>query len=203
MGYSAVEPRWYRIVGVCGGIVVANGAVLGAIAVAGREEVDPVLGLVTLGAVIATPGVLALMGLRDRPHLWLAAAMAALPLAFLSFAGLAFPLAPVALVLWYAWSKHGVLDGARPFVPPGVLVPFLVILQLVAAAALFLSDDPASWTTADGGGSTSDVITNGEAVLGLGAIAALLVVGWLLSTPRRLVEASGPRAATTAGSSAG
>jgi hypothetical protein len=202
MGYSSVEPRWCRIVGVCGGIVVANGAVFGAIAVAGREEVDPVLGLVTLGAVIATPGVLTLIGVRDRPHLWLAAAIAALPLAFLSFAGLAFPLAPVAVVLWYAWSKHGVLDGARPLVPPGVLVPLLVILQLAAAAALFLSDDPASWTTADGGGSTSDVITNGEAGLGLGAIAALLVVGWLLSTPRRLVEASGPRTATTAGSSA-
>lgn len=192
MGYSSVEPRWRRIVGVCGGGVVANGAVFGAIAVAGREEVDPVLGLVTLGAVIATPGVLALMGLRDRPDLWLAAAIAALPLAFLSFAGVAFPLAPVAVVLWYAWAKHGVLDWARPLVPAGVLVPLLVILQLGAAVALFLSDDPASWTTADGGGSTSDVITNGEAGLSLGAIAAVLVAAWVLSTPRRLAEASGP-----------
>jgi len=182
MGYSSVEPRWRRMVGVCGGLIVANGAVVGVIALAGREEVDPVLGLVTLAAVVATPGVLALMGLSDRPHLWLAAAIAALPLAFLSFAGLA--LAPVAVVLTYAWAKHGVLDGAGPVVPPGVLVPLLVVLQLAAGAALFLSDDHASWTTADGGGSTSDVITNGEAVLSLGAIAALLVAGWVLSTPR-------------------
>jgi hypothetical protein len=192
VGYLLVEPRWRGIVGVCGGVVIANGAVIGAIAVAGREEVDPVLGLVTLGAVIATPGGLTLMGLRDRPHLWLAAASAALPLAFLSFAGLAFPLAPVAVVLGYAWSKHGVLDGARPLVPPGVLVPLLVILQLAAAAALFLSDDPASWTTADGGGSTSDLITNGEAVLSLAAIAGLLVAGWVLSTPRRSPRRRGP-----------
>ena len=185
MGYASVEPRWRGIVRVCGGLVAADGAAAGAIALAGREEVDPVAGLVALGAVIAAPGVLALMGLGDRPQLWLAAGIAALPLAFLSFAGLALPLAPVALILTYAWARHGVLDGARPLVPPGVLVPLLVLLQLAAAAALFLSDDPASWTTADGGGSTSDVITNGEGTLSLAITTALLVAGWLLSTPRQ------------------
>jgi hypothetical protein len=185
LDYLSVGPRWRRIVGLCGGVVIADGAATGAIAVAGRQPVDPILGLVALGAVIAAPGVLTLIGLRDRPHLWLAAAIAALPLAFLSFAGLAFPLVPAAVVLGYAWSKRGVLDGARSLAPPVVLVPLLAVLQLAAAAALFLDDDPASWTTAEGGGSTSDVITEGEALVSLAVIAGLLVAGWVLSTPRR------------------
>lgn len=185
MGYSSVETRWRRIVGACGGLVVANGVVIGALVLAGREAVDPALGAVALGAVIAAPGGLALMGLADRPHLWLAAAVAALPLAFLTFAG--FALAPVSVALVLAWARIGVLDGARPLVPPAALVPLLVVLQLAAAAALFLREDPVSWTTADGGGATnetSDVITTGEAGLSLGTIAALLVAGWVLSSLR-------------------
>jgi hypothetical protein len=192
MAYSSAEPRWRRIVAVCAGLVILNGVLFAAIAVAGGEVVDPLLGLLTLGAVIATPGVVALMGLADRPHLWLAAAAAALPLAFLSFAGVAFPLAPLAVVFAYAWARHGVLQGARPLVPPGILVALVAVLQMAAAVALFLNDDPASWTTANGGGSTSDVITNREAVLSLAAIAGALVVGWVLGRPRPLDAASTP-----------
>lgn len=197
MAYSSVEPRWRRTVAVCAGLVIVNGVIFAAVAVAGGEEVDPVLGLLTLGAVIATPGVVALMGLADRPHLWLAAAIAALPLAFLSFAGVALPLAPLAVVFAYAWAKHGVLAGARPLVPAGIVVALVAVLQMAAAVALFLNDDPASWTTATGGGSTSDVITNGEGVLSLAAIAGALVVGWVLGRPRPLGAASTPARAET------
>lgn len=44
VGRRPHEARWRRAVGVAGGLVVATGAVTGAVAVAGRRPADPVLG---------------------------------------------------------------------------------------------------------------------------------------------------------------
>ncbi|HEV7759101.1 MAG TPA: hypothetical protein VGO78_08935 [Acidimicrobiales bacterium] len=172
--------------GVVGAGVAAVllGVVLGVVAGAGASPAEPLLGFAALGAVVAAPGVLALLGLRDRPGLWLPAGLAALPLAFLSFAGLALPLVPVAVVLVMAWVRHpGSHSGT--VVHPGVVTPLVVVLLVGAAVALFVSEDPASWTTATGGGSTSDVITDREALLSLACTMLALVAGWTLTRPRR------------------
>lgn len=169
---------------LAGGAAVVLGVALGAVAAAGAAPVDPLLGFAALGALVAAPGLLALLGLRDRAGLWLPAGLAAFPLAFLSFAGLTLPLLPLAVIFVVAWVRHpGPHAGSR--VHPAVVTPVLVSLLLGAAAALFISDDPASWTTATGGGSTSDVITNGEALLSLTCTTLALAAGWTLTKARR------------------
>jgi hypothetical protein len=169
---------------VAGAAAILLGVMLAVVASAGASPAEPVLGFVALGTVVAAPGVLALLGLQDRAGLWLPAGLAALPLAFLSFAGLALPLVPVALVLVVAWTRHpGAHTGSVAH--PGVVTPLLVVLLVGAAVVLFVSEDPASWTTATGGGSTSDVITDREALLSLACTTLALVAGWTLARPRR------------------
>ena len=55
----------------------------------------------------------------------------------------------------------------------------VVALLVAAAVSLFVHEDPRSYTTATGGGSTSDVITPVEALIGLVLVGAALTVGWL------------------------
>jgi hypothetical protein len=166
-------------------VLVLGGAVL-LVANAGREPPEPVLGSVALGCVVAGPGVLGLLGLADRPTLWLGAAGAALPLSLLSMAGLALPLFPAAVVYLLAWARHPPApSAARGSVVGPTVVALAVAVALVAGAvALFLTEDPASWTTPTGGGSTSDVISTREAVLSLALTLAGLAAGWLLVRPR-------------------
>jgi hypothetical protein len=170
---------------VAGVAAVLLGVALGVFAGASASPADPVLGFAALGALVAAPGVLGLLGLRDRAALWLPAGLAAFPLAFLSFAGLTLPLLPLAVIFVVAWVRHPGSHGAT-VVHPGAVAPLIVILLLGAAVALFLSDDPASWTTATGGGSTSDVITDREALLSLACTMLALVTGWTLSRTRRV-----------------
>ena len=130
------------------------------------------------------PGILGLLGLVDRAALWLPVGLAAFPLAFLSFAGLTLPLLPLAVIFVVAWVRHPGSHRA-PVVHLGAVAPLVVILLLGAAVALFVSEDPASWTTATGGGSTSDVITDREALLSLACTVLALVTGWTLTRTRR------------------
>jgi hypothetical protein len=176
---------WQRGVVAAGVAVVLLGVVLGVVASAGAIPADPVLGFAALGALVAAPGVLALLGLRDRAGLWLPAGLAAFPLAFLSFAGLTLPLLPLAAVFVTAWVRHP-RSHTSAVVHPAVAAPLVVTLLLGAAVALFISDDPASWTTSTGGGSTSDVITNREALLSLACTMLALVTGWTLARARRV-----------------
>jgi hypothetical protein len=74
--------------------------------------------------------------------------------------------------------------SGRPSAYPGQAgVCFVVVVVLVVAAfvALFAHDDPRSWSTPTGGGSTSDVITLAESAVSLGCSAAALASGWLLA----------------------
>jgi hypothetical protein len=170
---------------VAGVTAVLLGVALGVVAGASASPADPVLGFAALGALVAAPGVLVLLGLRDRAALWLPAGLTAFPLAFLSFAGLTLPLLPLAVIFVVAWIRHPGSHVAS-VVHPAAVAPLVVILLLGAAVALFISDDPASWTTATGGGSTSDVITNREALLSLACTMLALVTGWTLTRARHV-----------------
>lgn len=168
-----------------------------AIATAGREPAEPALGPVALGVVVASPGVLALLGFRDRPDLWLTAFVAAVPLSMLSMAGLTFPLLPAAVVLALAWS-HRPPPAAPSRVHPIVVTPLVAAAMVAAAFALFMTEDPVSWETASASGASSDVITNREALVSLATTITALVAGWMMTRPRTAATAR-PRATARAG----
>jgi hypothetical protein len=175
------------VVAVAGIATIMLGVALGIVAGVGASPADPLLGSVALGAVVAAPGLLALLGLRHRAVLWLPAAMAALPLSFLSFAGLTLPLLVLAVILVVAWIRHpGSYAGF--LVHPVVVTSLVVVLLIAAALALFVHEDPASWTTETDGfvttGETSDIVTNREALLSLGCTGLALAVGWTLTQRR-------------------
>jgi hypothetical protein len=171
-------------VAVTGVLVVVLAAALGIVATVGAEPPHPVLGAVALAAVVAAPGVLALLGLDDRPDLWLAAGWTAFPFALISFAGLTLPLLGAMAVFLWAWITRPNLP-IRPRVPTAVVAPLVFLLAAAAASVLlFGPDDPTSWTNVHGGsGHTSDVITQGEALACLGLLALALAAGWLLTKP--------------------
>jgi hypothetical protein len=181
---GAIERSGGRTAAITGGLVVVVGVVTGIVATAGREPVDPLLGTVALGAVVAGPGLVALLGLRRRAALWLPAGIAAMPLAFLSFAGVTLPLFPAGIVLVATWARRPEQPTAKP-AKAIVTTATVVFLLLVAAAALFISEDPASWTTPTESGATSDIVTNREAMLSLTSLAMALGAGWALTRPPR------------------
>lgn len=171
-----------------GSFVVAAGAGLALLRYVG--EVPPqrgpegMLGALALGTIVSVPGVLALLGLIDRPALFLSAASVLVPLSFLSFAGVTLPLLVPATMLFVAYGRRSSGDAAGR--GRAVLAVIAVLVLLVAAAvALFAHDDPRSYATATGSGSTSDVITVGEALLSLALSGAAVASGWLLVQPRR------------------
>lgn len=167
-------------------LVVAAGVVLGAMPFVGGDPpergLEGALGAAALGAVVAAPGVLALLALRERPGLLLPAATALLPLAFSSFSGVTLPLLVPAVMLFVAYrrrsSTHRAARGRAVLATASVLA-FL----LAAVVALFLHDDPRQWSSADGGGSTGDVITVGESLISLWLTVGAVATGWLLVPP--------------------
>ena len=56
-----------------------------------------------------------------------------------------------------------------------------VDLLVAAVAALLVHDDPRTYTTPTGGGSTSDVVTITESLISLALAAAAVGSGWLLA----------------------
>lgn len=137
-------------------------------------------GTLALFLVILAPAALALIGMGERPWLVVAAGLLLVPMCFLSFSFLFFPLVvPAVLFLTDAI--------ARPRREPRHLAQcggaLLSALFVVAAVlSLFAHQDPVSWSTATQSGSTSDVITVQEALTSIGFFVAALAVAAF--TPR-------------------
>ncbi len=143
-------------------------------------------GTLALFLVILAPAALALIGMDERPWLLVAAGLLLLPMCFLSFSFLFFPLVvPAVLFLTDAI--------ARPRRDPhplaqcgGALLSALFVIA--AVLSLFAHQDPVSWSTATQSGSTSDVITVQEALTSIGFLVAAVAVAALTprdGTPRR------------------
>lgn len=177
-----------------GSLAILLGVVLAAVRAFGASPAESVAeqlaGGLVIGSVIAAPGVLALLALRDRPALLLPAAVMLVPMSFLSLAGVTLPLLIPAVMLAVAYGRRSTVlerDGLRPGRP--FLATFAVVVLLFAAvASLFVHQDPRSYSTPTGGGSTSDVVTVIEAAAALGLIALALAAGWFLATPRSTGE---------------
>lgn len=173
-----------RAVGV---LLVAAGLALALLRYLGgspaERGVEGALGSLALGAPVAVTGVLALLALRDRPVLLLPAAIALVPLSFLSFAGVTLPLLIPAVMLVLAYGRR----SARRRPPRGTTIGSVVAifaLLFAAVVVLFLREDLRTYSTATGSGSISDTISLAESLPSLALSAAAVVAGWLLADPR-------------------
>ena len=180
LGFAGSAP----FIGTVGWLIVAAGAALGIVRFVNGSPVERgfegALGAASLGALIAAPGVLALLALRDRPVLLLPAGVALVPLAFLSLAGVTLPLLVPAAMLFVAYGRRSTDASDRPLVAFTTTV-FVFAGLVLAGVVLFVRQDPRSYVTENGGGSTSDVITVVEALLSLTTAAATIAGGWLLA----------------------
>jgi hypothetical protein len=177
------------------------------------ERAAEFAGNVAFAVVFAAPALLALLGLRGRPSLLVAAGALDLVLAFvslISFIGLVF--VPPA-VMFFVGAGHMRGAGVRP---GRSIAAVLVAVMLGASAffALFAREDPVCWarnpTTGESfrlnpdrfvhgssisidsralppgateSGCTTDSISTGEAIAGISVVAAMLGVVWVLSKP--------------------
>ena len=149
-----------------------------------EHDVEGAMGAAALGAPVAASGVLALLALRERPTLLLPAAFALLPMSVLSFALVTLPLLIPSVMLFLAYGRRSMGEPHPVGTVPGTLLVVLVLL-IGAVMLLFLHEDPRSYTTRNGGGSTSDVITFAESLPSLVLTAAATAAGFVLATPRR------------------
>jgi hypothetical protein len=163
--------------------------------------------------VFAAPALLALLGLRDRPSLLVAAGVLDLGLAFvmlISLVGLVF--LPPAVMFFIAAGRMG---RARTRLSSSIAAMLVsVILGAVAFFALFAREDPVCWarnpTTGESfrldpdrfvhgssismdsrdlppgateAGCSSDSIATSEALAGIAVVAAMVGAAWVLSKP--------------------
>ncbi len=151
-----------------------------------EQGLEGALGAVALGMVVAATGILALIGLDERPALLLPAAIMLIPLSFLSFALVTLPLLIPSGMLFTAFGRR----SRGPALGRGwtAFASCWVVGFLIAGAiSLFLYQDPRTYVTSDGGGgSSSDVITVGESLISLTCTTLAIVGG------RRLASASNP-----------
>ena len=168
------------------GIGIAAGVALAAIRGFNGQDYDrSLLPTLAFGALIAAPGVLALMAMRRRPALYLAAAILYVPISFLSMAGITLPLLFVGAMALVAHSRHG--DESLTVVPAPLTAIVLLIINVATWGAMVFngSDDPRCSSTATSTTCTSDIVTTSEALLGLAGVALILAAGWYLSRPRQ------------------
>lgn len=184
------DKRRRAAVAVAATLVVALAVAVG-IAARVDDSPEPLVGSVGLAVLVASPGALALLGLRGRPDLWLSAGWIAFPLAFLSAAILPI-LVPAAAVFLWAWA-HKPNTSTRPRAPTAVVTTVVIVLLAVGVVALFFTpDDPVSWTSGSTSGYSSDVLTTGEGLTATAVTALALAAGWFLTRPKRLTRPTRP-----------
>ncbi|MEO8693931.1 MAG: hypothetical protein ABI658_10475 [Acidimicrobiales bacterium] len=136
-----------------------------------------------LGAPFIGAGLLGLLGVRlSCPCYCAAAGLALWPMCLISVVG--FPLLIPATVL--------MVVGVRNDLPSRELAIAAMTALVLAATTWYvvLHQDPASWTTKTGSGSSSNVITTFEATLSVSVVTMVLIVCSLLP-PRRQVSTAG------------
>lgn len=145
---------------------------------------DGLISSIAFAAPFIAAGLIALLGEhRGKPIYSVAAGVALLPISLVSF--ILIPLLIPAMLLIAVGITRAKQSSNRDI---GVSIIITVGL-VVAVAALLAHQDPASWSTPNASGSSSDIVTTTEATLGLAIVAAVLaiatLVGRLPDTPRR------------------
>lgn len=174
-------------IAVTAGMIVAGAVALGfARFFAGtpvvEQNLEAAVASLAFAAVVAAPGVLALLALADRPVLLLPAGIMLVPLSFLSFAGVTLPLLVPAVMLFTAYGRRSAALPSRRG-QSSVTTLVTVVLLLVAGLVLFVHQDPRSYTTPTSGGSVSDVVTYAESATSLAVVAVAVGWAWVASAP--------------------
>ncbi len=155
-------------------LLVVGGTVLAIVHhVAGDPDVpERALASVAFGLPLIGAGVVAELGAwRGVPLLWIAAGVAAAPMAVVSVVGL--PVLFPAIVL--------IVFGLISEVPRGrwhsVLMPAVIAVALPASfAVLVFHADPVTWSTETSEGYSSDVITNPETALTIAVVISAMLI---------------------------
>ena len=175
------------LIHITGGFVIAAGVAFALVRFYGEvppgQNLEAAVGATAFGAVIAAPGLLALLAVPDRPALLLPAAFVLIPLSFLSFALVTLPLLIPAFLLFCAYAR------AAPEGPGWqAAASFTTVLLLLVAAlvSLFANQDPREYVTDTSVHGTSDIVTYAEAALSLVLTAAAIGAGWWLAAPTRV-----------------
>lgn len=169
-----------RLVQLTGAFVIAAGLAFGGVRFFGDEplgrNLEALVGATAFGAVIAAPGVLALLSLWGRPALLLPAAVVLVPFSFLSFALVTLPLLIPAVLLFRAFARATPAGNGWRAATSTLLVLGLLMAALVA---LFAHEDLRHFTT-DAGMTqvTSEVVSYGEAALSFALVLLAGGVGW-------------------------
>jgi hypothetical protein len=181
-------------------LVAAGGAAACAARVVGaspaESTAEKLAGGLALGGLVAAPGLLAALALRDRPALLLPAATILIPLSLLSFAGVLLPLLIPSILLFVAYGRRSALQATSTLRTTASLGWALALL-VAAGVSLFVHQDPRSYATPLEEGSTSDVITPVEAAVSLALVAAGVFGAWRLSEPDPAPARSTPAPAIT------
>ena len=157
-------------------VTIAAGGVLIAIHHFGGSPGDPEgwFASVGFGAPFIGAPLLGLLGaLKSRPLYCAAAGLALWPMCLISIVG--FPLLVSAAMLM-AVALGNDLPRRKLFV---AAIPALVLAATMWF--LVLHQDPVTWTTANGSGSSSNIITSFEATVSIAVVSSVLVVCYLLS----------------------
>jgi hypothetical protein len=206
------RPPIPRIAVIGIGLSLALAVTVGIVRTINAEPVEraaEVFGNAGFAVVFAAPGLLALIGLRGRPSLLVAAGVLDLALAIvtlMSLIGLAFVL-PGVMFFVAASQMRG--SGGRPARSLAAML-VAVILGTAAFLALFAREDPVCWATnsvgesvrlnadrfihgtpttiqappgATASGCSSDSISTLEGLAGIVLVATLLGWAWVLSKP--------------------
>ena len=146
----------------------------------GARRAEGVLPTLAFGAVVAAPGVVALVGVRRRrPLLFAAAAVGSGPVAIISIA--TFPLVVPALLWTVAFATSGSQLSAR--VPAAVVVVGFALLLAVALALLLTGLRQYSYNFPGGGSESGGYVPAARAALCLLAVAVNVAAATVFSTP--------------------
>jgi hypothetical protein len=222
------RPPIPRIAVIGIGLSFALAVTVGVVRAINAEPVEraaEVFGNAGFAVVFAAPGLLALLGLRGRPSLLVAAGVLDLALAFvtlMSLIGLAF-VVPGVMFFVAASQMRG--SGGRPARSLAATL-VAVILGTASFLALFAREDPVCWATnsvgesvrlnadryvtgtsisiesppgATASGCSSDSISTIEGLAGIVLVATLLGCAWVLSEPSDHRAARLPWASRRAG----
>lgn len=138
------------------------------------NDAEGALSSVAFAAPFIAAGLIALLGVhRAKPIYSVAAGVALLPISLVSF--ILIPLLVPAMLLIAIGMTVATQSSNRD-----VGISIVVTVGLVAAfAALLVHQDPATWSTLDSSGMSSDIVTTREATLGLSIVASVLLIAAL------------------------
>lgn len=188
MAETAIEPGDRRLTTIIGWCLVVAGAALSTLPWFGQQpelrSLESAFAAMALGLLVSAPGVMVLIGGRaGRPGMLLPAAIALVPLSFISFALVTLPLL-IPSVLLFRVVVRSTTDGRWT---QTMVAGFVGAAALVIALGCYISlTVERSWSHADGGGgSTSGWVPWPTSLLVISLAVLAISSTWAITSPPR------------------